>query len=318
MQSKPRAILIAGPTSSGKSGLAVALAEAANGTVINADALQVYRELEILTARPGDEARARAPHALYGHVPARETYSVGSWLAHARIALAAAERAGRLPILVGGTGLYFRAALKGLADVPAIPSAVRDEARALHEAEGPERFRTRLASLDPEAAARLPLKDRARALRAYEVALATGRSLTEWQRGAHRPLLLEDETVRLVLMPDRERLQAAIAARFGAMLAAGALEEARAVLALSLPATMPAMKALGLSELGQHLSGKLELSAATEAAIQRTSRYAKRQLTWIRGQMLSWTQVNQQELNELTILSGTKLLKLIDPKGALR
>jgi tRNA dimethylallyltransferase len=314
---KPRAILIAGPTASGKSGLALALAEAAKGTIINADALQVYAELEILTARPGAEARARAPHALYGHVSARDQYSVARWLSDVRFAVAAAERAGRLPILVGGTGLYFRAALKGLAHIPEIPCEVRDEARSLLELEGPEKFRARLAAVDPEAAERLPLQDRVRALRAFEVAVATGRSITEWQQGAHRPLYSDEDTLRIALMPDLARLKSAIAERFEGMLAGGALEEAARVTALYLPPRSSALKALGLSELALHLAGKTTLAEASEAAIHRTRQYAKRQTTWIRGQMGSWTRINQTELDRLTDGSGTSVLNLVDPTGHL-
>lgn len=304
---RPRAILIAGPTASGKSALALALAEAAKGTVLNADALQVYAELEILTARPGAEARARVPHALYGHVSAREAYSVARWLGDVRFAVAAAERAGRLPIIVGGTGLYFRALLKGLADIPAIPNEIRDEARALLEAEGAEKFRTRLALVDPAAAERLPLQDKARALRAFEVAVATGRSITEWQEGAHRPLFAEEDTLRLALVPDRARLREAIAGRFGAMLASGALEEAERMAALDLPPRSSARKALGLAELMQHLAGKLSLEEAKEAAILRTRQYAKRQMTWVRGQMASWRQIGQSELEQMLSAGGDRL-----------
>lgn len=317
MQTKPRAILIAGPTASGKSAFALSVAEAASGTIINADALQVYAELKILTARPGPDEMARARHALYGHVTVREAYSVARWLEHARVSVAAAERGGRMPILVGGTGLYFRAALEGLAEIPPIPEEVRDEANALFEAEGPDRFRARLAELDPVAAARWPINDRYRAMRAYEVVTATGRTLGEWHEGAHRPLFPEAATLRLALLPAREALQGAIKTRFAAMLEAGAIEEAKAVLALDLPPTRPAMKALGLAELGEHLSGRTTLEAASEAAITRTRRYAKRQMTWIRGQMTSWRRFEAQELTEIADNTGRLLLNRIDPEGTL-
>lgn len=315
---RPRAILIAGPTASGKSGLAVALAEAAKGTVINADALQVYAELEILTARPGAEARARAPHALYGHVSARETYSVGRWLSDVRFAVAAAERAGRIPIIVGGTGLYFRALLRGLADIPEVPGEVREEARALLDAEGAEKFRKRLAAVDPDAAERLPLQDKVRALRAFEVAVATGRSITEWQQGVHRPLYSEEDTLSLALAPDRARLRTAIATRFEAMLAGGALEEAGHIGALGLPPRSSALKALGLPELAQHLAGRLSLAEAKEAAIHRTRQYAKRQTTWIRGQMSAWRLIEQDTLDAMDRASGDALLAFADPGASLR
>jgi tRNA dimethylallyltransferase len=313
MQPHPRAILIAGPTASGKSALALALAEALNGTVINADALQVYEELWILTARPDPKALARAPHALYGHISARQSYSVARWLEDARAAIREARAHGRVPILVGGTGLYFRAVLEGLAELPPIPSEIRANGNALFEAEGAQAFRARLAAVDREAAERLPLNDRYRAVRAYEVAVATGRTLAEWQRGAHSPLLAEEDTLCLALVPDRRRLNAAIDARFRTMIETGALAEVIAVSALGLGPRQPALKSLGLAELAAYLAGKLELSEAIAAAQQRTRRYAKRQLTWIRGQMMSWTVLDQQELDELTCNHGISLLKMIDP-----
>lgn len=317
MTDKPRAILIAGPTASGKSELAVRIAEAVGGTVINADALQVYAELKILTARPGPDELARARHALYGFITVKEAYSVARWVEHARVAVAAAERDKRTPILVGGTGLYFRALLDGLAEIPPIPEEIREDANALFDEAGPEGFRDMLRELDPEAAERLKVNDRYRAVRAYEVVASTGRTLAEWHDSEHRPVLAEDETLRFALLPERERLYAAIERRFQAMLEAGALEEAERMLAMQLPPNRPATKALGLSELGDYLSGKIDLPGATEAAVQRSRRYAKRQMTWIRGQMMSWQALEQTQLDQAAQLDGISLLGFIDPKGSL-
>jgi tRNA dimethylallyltransferase len=291
MKGRPRAILIAGPTASGKSRFALALAEAEGGTLINADASQVYTELRILTARPSAEDEALAPHLLYGHVPARERYSVARWLADVRRAVASAEQAGRMPILVGGTGLYFRAALEGLADTPPIPPEVRQQAAALYGALGAQGFRAQLAALDPEAAATIAPKDRYRALRAYEVAAATGKPLSHWFKGAHRPLFDTSEVMRLALMPERAELYQACEARLDAMVAAGALEEVRALLRLDLGPTLPAMKAVGVEEFARVLCGEIDLATALIAAKRRTRNFAKRQLTWIRNQMADWRQL---------------------------
>ena len=228
------AILIAGPTASGKSGLALALAERLGGTVINADSMQVYRELRILTARPSPDDEARAPHALYGFTSGAEAYSAGRYAADAAKAIAEAQAAGRVPIVVGGTGLYFKVLLKGLSPIPAADPEVRAFWRAEAGRQTAPELHVLLAGRDPEMAARLMPTDTQRIVRALEIVDSTGRSLADWQRQPGRPVLSEGETVRLLLLPERQGHGAAIDARLDAMLAAGALEEVRALLAAGL------------------------------------------------------------------------------------
>jgi len=283
-----KAILIAGPTASGKSALAFELAERLHGVLINADASQVYEELRILSARPSPQDEARVAHFLYGHVHAAERYSVAHWLRDAHRAVVCVRERGRLPILVGGTGLYFKAALEGLADVPPIPAHVREAAHALYEDLGPEGFSKWLARHDPEAAFRWPANDRARSLRAYEVVIATGKPLSEWHKQGAPPLFAAGETLRIALVPDRAELYARCDARFEAMIKAGAIDEVKALLALDLDPHLPAMKAVGVEELAQVIRAELTLEAAIERAKRRTRNYAKRQLTWIRHQMADW------------------------------
>ena len=304
MVSQPQAILIAGPTASGKSALALELAERVNGALINADASQVYAELQILSARPSAAATARAPHLLYGHVPARERYSVARWLRDAREAINHMRAQGRVPILVGGTGLYFKAALEGLADVPPIPAHVREAAHALYEDLRPDGFNKWLARHDPEAAFRWPANDRARSLRAYEVIIATGKPLSEWHKEGAPPLFAANETARVALVPDRAELYARCDERFDAMIAAGAIEEVRALLALDLDPTLPSMKAVGVEELAQVIRGALALEAASEKAKLRTRHYVKRQLTWIRHQMADWVLCARPDVGAVTTQLG--------------
>lgn len=292
--SRLKAILIAGPTASGKSALALALAGRLNGLVINADSMQVYRELRILTARPTPADEARAPHALYGIVSAGEPFSVARYLDHARAALARAARERLLPIFVGGTGLYFEALLKGLARVPPVPPERRAEAEALMASLGPKAFHKRLAQVDPLMAARLKPGDRQRLLRAYGVFQATGASLATWQREPHVPLIGEADAARFVLMPERALLYARAEARLEGMIAAGALEEVRALAALGLPPSAPALKALGVPSLLQYLGGRLSLEAALAEAKKATRRYIKRQATWLRHHMISWEWIYEQ------------------------
>jgi tRNA dimethylallyltransferase len=277
-------VVIGGPTASGKSALALALAECFGGTVINADSQQVYRELSVLSARPDAAALARAPHALYGFLPAAERCSAGRWRAAALQAIAESEAAGRLPVLVGGTGLYLRALLDGLGEVPAIPEAVRHAVEALHQAGGRAALRRELERRDPEMAARLAPSDSQRTRRALEVVMATGRSLAAFQRPAGASAL-GGHVIRIVLEPPRAALRAACDARFRAMVEAGALEEVRALHALGLDPSLPAMKAVGVRELGRYLAGKASLADAIAAAQSATRRYAKRQQTWFRHQL---------------------------------
>ncbi len=285
-----RAVLIAGPTASGKSGLALALAEALGGVIVNADSMQVYRDLRILTARPSAEAEARVPHRLYGHVDAAETYSVGRWLRDVEPVLAEAFRAGRLPILVGGTGLYFKALTTGLAAIPPVPAALRAGLRARLAAEGAPALHAELGECDPESAAKIRSQDGVRIARALEIFRATGRTLSDWHRASMPALLDLAATVNVFLNPDRTELYRRIDARFDAMIAAGALEEARALDARGLDPLSPALKAHGVPWLRQVLAGRLTLAAAAIEAKQDTRRYAKRQFTWFRHQLpgLPW------------------------------
>jgi tRNA dimethylallyltransferase len=290
----PNAILIAGPTASGKSALALALAEARNGVVINGDSMQVYRDLRIITARPAPQEEARAPHRLYGHVDAAEAYSVGRWLADARAALTEAGETGRLPIIVGGTGLYFKALTQGLSAVPPIPAAIRDVVRARLAAEGPAALHAALAVRDPAAAERLKPADRTRIARALEVIEATGRPLADWYGEAAKPLVDAGHAVKVFLSPDRDGLRRRIDARFEAMLAAGGLNEVRTLDARKLDPLLPAMKAHGVPWLMRHLNGEISLAEAAAGGKVDTRRYAKRQLTWFRHQLPDWSWVTPE------------------------
>lgn len=284
-QSLPPVILIAGPTASGKSALALALAELYRGTVINADSMQVYRDLRILTARPDAAALARTPHRLYGYLDASEHGSVADWLGRADAAIGEAREAGRLPIVVGGTGLYLRALQHGLAAVPEIPAAIRAEAIELHRLLGGAAFRERLASVDPVAAARLAANDRQRLIRAFEVVSATGIPVHEWRARGNPPMPYRFGGI--LLLPPRQALYEACDTRFRAMIAAGALDELKALAARHLDPDLPAMKALGNPQLLRHLRGELGLDQAVGLAVQATRRYAKRQMTWFRHQMVA-------------------------------
>jgi tRNA dimethylallyltransferase len=286
-----RAVLIAGPTTSGKSALALALAEALGGTVINADSMQVYRDLRIITARPTPQEEARIPHLLYGHVDAAENYSVGRWCVDAGAAVAAVERAGRLPIVVGGTGLYFKALTRGLAAVPPIPAAIRAAVRARLAAEGIGPLYAELGERDPDAANRLMPGDRARVSRALEVVLATGRSLAQWHDHGMAPALDPDRAVKIFLEVERAELYRRIDVRFDAMVAAGVIDEVRALARRELDPALPAMKAHGVPWLLRHLAGEIDLATAVAEAKRDTRRYTKRQATWFRHQLPDWTWV---------------------------
>jgi tRNA dimethylallyltransferase len=288
-----RAVLIAGPTASGKSALALTLADALGGTIINADSMQVYRDLAIITARPTPAEEARVPHLLYGHVDAAENYSVGRWCVDASGALAEVARAGRLPIVVGGTGLYFKTLTQGLAAVPPIPSAVRTAVRGRLETEGIAPLYAELASRDPSTAQRLMPGDRSRITRALEVVLATGRSLADWHREGMQPALAAEQAIKLFLEVDRAELYRRIDARFDAMLSAGALDEVRALARRGLDPALPAMKAHGVPWLIRHLKGEIDLQEAGEEAKRDTRRYTKRQATWFRHQLPDWTWISR-------------------------
>jgi tRNA dimethylallyltransferase len=265
--------------------LALKLAEGRGGTIINADSMQVYRDLRIITARPTPDEERRAPHRLYGHIDAAENYSVGRWCGEAAAALAAAEREQRTAIIVGGTGLYFSALGRGLAAVPPVPAEIRDDVRARLARDGVAALHAELDALDPEAAARLRPADRARITRALEVVLATGRTLLDWH-AENKPAIVDlAGAARVFLMPDRHELLRRIDARFDAMMTAGALEEVRALAARQLNPSLPAMKAHGVPWLIRHLDGEIALAEAVAHAKLETRQYTKRQATWFRNQL---------------------------------
>ncbi len=280
-----RALLIAGPTASGKSAVALELAERFGATIVNADAMQVYSDLRVLTARPSAAEEQRAPHILFGEVDGAENFSVGRWLARAREILAEAQnRAGPL-IFVGGTGLYFRALTEGLSDIPRVPEAVRAAVRAEAEGQSTPALHATLAARDPQTAARLRPSDRQRVLRALEVVAATGRPLVEFHGAREAPALLAEAWTGLFLAPEREALNARIEMRFEEMLSDGALDEVAALAARRLDPALPAMRAHGVRHLIAHLEGRLSLDEARARAVRDTRRYAKRQFTWARHQM---------------------------------
>lgn len=291
-----RALLIMGPTASGKSALALALAERLGGEIVNADSMQVYRDFRVLTARPTAEEEARAPHHLYGHIDAAELYSVGRWLDEALAAIAAIAARGRTPIVVGGTGLYFKALTQGLADIPAADAETRARLRARAAEAGAPALHGELSRVDPETAARLSPNDAPRILRALEVWETAGVSISALQANTQPPLA-PAQWAGLALTPERAALYAAIDARFEAMLASGALEEVRAFAARGLDPALPAMKAHGAPALMAHLRGALTLSEAAEIGKRDTRHYAKRQFTWIAGQMPGWPRVSEASLD---------------------
>jgi tRNA dimethylallyltransferase len=284
-QVEGNAVLIAGPTASGKSAFALELAQETGGVVINTDSMQVYRDLRIITARPTGEEEARVPHRLYGHVDAAVNFSAGAWVADAAIVLAEARAEKRLPIFVGGSGLYFKALTRGLSAVPPIPAEVRDSVRAKLERDGVEALHAELVRRDSVAAERLKPRDRTRVARALEVVEATGRSLTDWHRDGLPPLLPRSEFSALFLAPEREQLYARIDARFDAMLGAGALEEVAALAARKLDPLLPAMKAHGVPALIRHIEGEISIEEAAVIGRADTRHYAKRQFTWFRHQL---------------------------------
>ncbi|MGQ0677029.1 MAG: tRNA (adenosine(37)-N6)-dimethylallyltransferase MiaA [Rhodospirillales bacterium] len=279
---KAPVVIVAGPTASGKSALALALAREFRGAVVNADSMQLYRELRVLTARPDEAALAQAPHHLYGILSARDPASAGRWRALALAAIEAARAAKRLPIVAGGTGLYLRALTEGLSPVPPVPEAVRRAARDRHAELGGEKFHAALAGRDPAAARRLKPGDTQRLIRAWEVVEATGVRLSDWQKkpGEAGPCRF----FSILLMPPRAALNAAIDARFLEMMTRGALDEARSLAVLGLDPALPALKALGVPALLNHINGLVSLDEAVEAGQRASRQYAKRQATWFRHQ----------------------------------
>jgi tRNA dimethylallyltransferase len=298
---EPPVIVVGGPTASGKSALALALAEEFGGVVINADAMQVYRDLPILTARPGDRDLARAPHRLFGALDADDPCSAGRWREMALEAIAAARSDGNRPIVVGGTGFYLKALCDGIDDIPAVPAPVRAALEARYDAEGGEAFKAGLARDDPRIAERLPPGDRQRLVRAAAVLEATGTPLSVWHARRADPPDEDLRTHAFLLMPPRDALYAACDARFAAMVAMGAVDEARAFLARGLDPDLPLMKAVGLREIGRHIAGETSLDEAIEEGSRATRRYAKRQYTWFRHQMPDATIQNTQHSERLLI-----------------
>ncbi|WP_176539066.1 tRNA (adenosine(37)-N6)-dimethylallyltransferase MiaA [Rhizobium sp. J15] len=279
------AILITGPTASGKSALAVELAKRHGGAVINADSMQVYDTLRVLTARPSEEEMDGVPHHLYGHVPAGAAYSTGAWLRDVTALLPALRAAGQLPVFVGGTGLYFKALTGGLSDMPDIPEALREELRARLLQEGPDALFAELAAADPAMAASLNRQDGQRIVRALEVVKATGRSIADFQGRAGPRVIDAEEARKIVVLPDRAVLHARINGRFEKMLQQDAEDEVRALLALGLPAEAPVMKAIGVSQIAAMLKGEMTRAEVLEKGAAATRQYAKRQMTWFRNQM---------------------------------
>jgi tRNA dimethylallyltransferase len=289
------AVLIAGPTASGKSALALALAHAAGGVVINTDSMQVYRDLRVLTARPTLDEEARVPHRLYGHVDAAVNFSAGAWVADAAETLASVRAQNLRPIFVGGSGLYFKALTRGLSAVPPVPPEIRCEVRERLERDGVEALHMELVRRDPASAERLNLRDRARIARALEVVEATGRSLLDWHREGQPPLLSPGTFRALFLAPERDALYARIDARFGTMLQAGALDEVAGLAARRLDPLLPAMKAHGVPALIRYLNGEIGLEEAAEIGRADTRHYAKRQFTWFRHQLPEFEWVKPEE-----------------------
>jgi len=281
----PRAFLIAGPTASGKTALALEVAERVGGAVVNADSMQVYRDFHILTARPTPQEEARAPHFLFGHVDAGVNYSVGRWLADFAATLAELDARGLTPVVVGGTGMYFKAALYGLSDIPAVPDAVRAAVRAAAQGKTPQQLHAELAARDPQTAQRLRPTDPQRLLRALEVFAATGKPLAAYHGPRREPLLQSDDCRRVFLAPERPALSARIDERYENMIAAGALEEVRALRARRLDPALPAMRAHGAPHLIAFLDGELSRAEAIARGKSDTRHYAKRQFTFARHQL---------------------------------
>jgi tRNA dimethylallyltransferase len=305
--SETETILISGPTASGKSALALELAEKLRGVIINADSMQVYRDLRVITARPTAKEEQRVPHRLYGRVDAAENYSVGRWRADAVAALETTRRYGRAAIVVGGTGLYFNVLTRGLAAVPPIPAEIREGVRARLASDGVTALHNELNERDPAAAARLMPGDRARITRALEVMLATGRSILDWHQEGNAASVDTARAAKVFLMPERDELLSRIDARFDAMMAEGALEEVRALAARNLDPELPAMKAHGVPWLLRHLRGESGLEDAMEGAKRDTRQYTKRQATWFRNQLPDFAWVEPQ--NALAAIEA-QLLKV--------
>ncbi len=295
-----RAILIAGPTASGKSQLALDIAAKVDGVIINADSMQVYEDLSVLTARPPLADLAIVPHRLYGFVPGHQAYSVGRYVSDAEAAIAECADAGQVPILVGGTGLYFKALLDGLSPIPPIPLPIRNHWRAEANRLGPEQLHGLLANRDPKMAVRLQPTDPQRIVRALEVLDATGQSLAEWQRIPGVPVLPQAGTIRIVIDTPREELYGKCEQRLETMIADGALAEVAQLAAKNLDQSLPIMRALGVQPLISHLRRQIDLATAIEATKTETRNYIKRQLTWLNRNMMSWKRLNTKQMKSFS------------------
>ena len=293
----PPIILIAGPTASGKSALAMALARRLSGEIVNADAQQIYQALPLLTARPGPEDLAEVPHHLIAVASPDQSWSVGHWLRACMAALADIQSRGRTAIIVGGTGLYFSALTKGLADIPQVPKPIRDALEAQLDRDGEAEFRMALAKIDPSAEARIAQADRQRLIRALSVAVATGQPLSQWQADT-KPALAPEDWKGLVIEPDRKTLYQGCDERLVRMVGDGVLDEVAELKALGLNPALPALKAVGYREFAAHLAGEATLDGALAAAQMQTRRYAKRQLTWFRNQTPDWGRLTSPAADE--------------------
>lgn len=294
LNNKPEIILIAGPTASGKSRLAIDLAEKSNGTIINADSMQVYPVLRVITARPGDDDLARVPHLLYGHASLDRTYSVAQWINDVKKALDDVFMAGRTPIFVGGTGLYFKALTQGLANIPDVPSEIRNRWRRKMKEFGAAALYKELQNLDPLAANLLQSNDKQRILRALEVKEATGRSIVEYQSSNSTPILAQSNVQKFLFVPDRSELHARIERRFDIMIESGAIEEVKELQKHMISPDHPVMKAIGVPQLTNYLQKVVTLDEARERCKVATRQYAKRQSTWFRNQLDdSWVEIDK-------------------------
>ncbi len=281
---------IAGPTASGKSAFAVKLAKRLDGEIINADALQVYSELQVLSARPAKAEMEHIPHHLFGHICPSVRYSTGHWLREVDPLIIDILARGKTPILVGGTGLYFKALTQGLAQIPKFPSSAIQEAQAVLDTDGIEALRRLAENLDPQASSKVLGNDPQRLLRIVSVSKGTGKPLSLWQNETHA-VLPAGTWKGMVLLPKRENLYDTINTRFADMIREGGLAEAKRIFDLDLSPDLPAMKAIGLRELTAYIMGETSLDKAIELAMRQTRRFAKRQYTWLRGQMSDWEQI---------------------------
>ncbi|MGN7878211.1 tRNA (adenosine(37)-N6)-dimethylallyltransferase MiaA [Hyphomicrobiales bacterium] len=296
LETESDAILITGPTASGKSALAVELARRHGGVVVNADSMQVYDTLRLLTARPDEADMGGVEHCLYGHVPAAAAYSTGAWVREAQALVARLKQEVRMPVFVGGTGLYFKALTGGLSDMPEIPAAIRERLRERLKAEGPEALHRVLEAKDQETAATLNVGDGQRIVRALEVVEATGKPIRFFQK-QNGPMIVDpDRAEKYVVLPERKLLHDRINRRFELMLSGGAIDEVRTLLSLDLPPEMPLMKAIGVSQIAALLRGELDEAEVIEMGAAATRQYAKRQMTWFRNQLdESWRRIESAE-----------------------